>query len=220
MLNKYKKLLLIANILLAIIFILRFKHIGRFHHVNLQAVVVYVCSFGKYSVLAFILIYMFKPLLMVIPSSLLSIAGGIIFGPFWGLNLNMIGYFLSGTLAFFLSRWLGKPFVNKMFSGKSENLSNVIEKNGFKIIILLRLIPVLPFDLVSYTAGITSMSYSRFIIGSLIGVIPETLCYTFLGKGLRNPISFKLLIPLIIIIIFTLVGAGVIKRKYKIDIEK
>jgi Uncharacterized conserved protein len=151
--------------------------------------------------------------MVFIPSWALSMTGGIIFGSIKGFALSMFGFFLSGSLAFFLSRILGKSFVDNILQGKILKIDDSIEKNGLKIMFLLRLPPILPFDIVSYAAGLTKVKYKDFIIGSLLGVIPETIGYCFMGNGFRKASLRSIIIPIIITIIITAITLYISKKK-------
>ena len=214
---KYKSIILKATLsllILVIVFILlnALKHMTGF---NIDNVVSYVSSKGKFGKLVFILIYTLKPVLLFIPSSVISVAGGILFGPIQGFILNMIGFFLSGTFAFYLSRFLGKSFVDKILRGRAIELDKGIEKNGTKIMFMFRLPPIFPFDAVSYAAGITSIKYRSFMVGSLLGVMAETICYSYLGKGFTEPFSYKIIIILIITIFVTAFSIYLFLKKYQ-----
>lgn len=197
----FKSILSLIVLVTLIILLNAGKHISGF---NINNVVNYVSSKGKFGKIVFLLIYTLKPILLFIPSSIVSVAGGILFGPVQGFILNMLGFFLSGTLAFYLSRLLGKSFVERILRGKAIELDKGIEKNGVKIMFMFRLPPIFPFDPVSYAAGITRIKYRSFMIGSLLGVMVETFCYSYLGKGFTEPFSYKIIIILIITILVTM----------------
>lgn len=186
-------------------------------YTNLHNFVALLRSYGKYAAFLFILVFSLKPLLIVIPSAMLSVAGGILFGPTKGFIFNMIGFFISGTLAFYLARFLGKDFVDGILKGKVLSLNNNMEQNGFKILFLLRLPPVLPYDPLSYACGLTKIKYPAFILASLLGVVPETLCYSFMGQNILNPCSAKFIIPLIIIVVATVFSGFAFKKSKNIE---
>ncbi|WMJ80166.1 TVP38/TMEM64 family protein [Clostridium sp. MB40-C1] len=204
---------LVGLIIILLVGVLIFMNRGKLQEFkNVNSLVKYIKGYGKYALLCFIIIFSLKPILLVIPSAMLSIASGILFGPIKGFTINMIGFFISGTLAFMLSRFLGKEFVDKMLKGKALSLNQNMEKKGFKILFLLRLPPVLPYDPLSYACGLTKINYKAFIFASLLGVVPETLCYSFMGENILNPLSPKFIIPLIVIIIATLLSGIAFKK--------
>jgi len=167
----------------------------------------FILSYGGYSALAFLVIYSLKPVLMILPASLFSILAGNIFGPYYGLMLSMAGSFFAATLAFYLANKLGKSFVDKLLKGKALKLDSDIEKYGFKIILLMRLAFVFPHDPLSYAAGLSKMKYKDFILGTVLGIFPEMICFSFLGKSFERPFSFKILFPIISVIIVAVIAS-------------
>lgn len=205
----------ILAIVLVGIVIYFLKHSKVIEHIgNLNGFIYYIKSQGKYAYLVFLVIFALKPLILIIPSNILSISSGIVFGPILGTILTSIGFFVSGSLAFFIARILGRDAVNKILRGKALNLNNKLEHNGFKVLFFLRLIPVLPYDPVSYAVGLSKVKYRDFIIASVIGVVPEVVCYSIIGENAMNPLSPKFFIPLSIIVLTT-ITSGVILKKDK-----
>lgn len=210
--NNIIKLIFIAIIILILFRFMHFLKISH-HHISVKNMIHFISSKGKYSFIFFLLIFSLKPFMVVIPSWALSMAGGVIFGSIQGFALSMFGFWLSGSLAFFLSRLLGKSFVDNILQGKILKIDDSIEKNGFKIMFLLRLPPILPFDIVSYAAGLTKVKYKDFVMGSLLGVIPETISYCFMGNGFRKASPTSIIIPIIITIIVTAITLYISKKK-------
>lgn len=208
------KIAVVIVIIIALVFIFKSgKGIKQFS--DLDSLIVFIKERGKYAILVFLLIFALKPLVMVIPSTIMTITAGILFGPFYGFILSLTGIFISGTLAFALSRFLGKDFVNRILKGKVVSLNKNLNENGFKVLLLLRLPPVLPYDPVSYACGLSEIKYFDFITASVIGVMPETFCYSVIGENFRNPMSVKFLVPLILIIVATVLSGVIFKKSGK-----
>lgn len=203
--NLLRNLVLVVLILIVVFLVLKYKR--HFFHVNLRGLRRYILSYGEFASVIFIIIYSLKPILLVVPTNLLSILAGNIFGPQKALLMSMIGCFTSGTVAFFLARFLGKSFVDKFLKGKAMKLDSSIEKHGFKIMLLMRLAVVFPYDPLSYAAGLTKMKYRDFILGTLIGIFPEMVTYSLMGKNMEHPFSHKFIAPIVIVIILA-VGAS------------
>lgn len=212
-----KWLLVIVLVGIAIYFLKHSKVIEQIG--NLNRFIYYIRSQGKYAYVVFLVIFALKPLILIIPSNILSISSGIVFGPFLGTILTTIGFFVSGSLAFFIARVLGQEAVNKILRGKALNLNNRLEQNGFKVMFFLRLIPVLPYDPVSYAAGLSKVKYRDFIISSVVGVVPEVICYSIIGENAMNPLSPKFFIPLGVIVLATIIS-GIMLKKDKANEHK
>lgn len=200
--------------------LLMFKHWGFIRGLSVHKLVRYIESKGPLSALVFLSIFALKPFFIVLPSAMISIVGGILFGPIKGLLLSVIGFYLSGTIAYWISRFLGRSFVEKILGKRALALDTNLEENGFKILLLLRLPPVLPYDPLSYTCGLTKIKYWDFIFASVIGILPETTCYSFLGKNILRPLSPQFLIPLVFIVIATISSTYLFSKSKKLSENK
>lgn len=167
---------------------------------------------GQYSFLVFILLYTVKPVILILPTAVLAIAAGSIYGPFIGSIVNLIGCFISATICFYLSRFMGSGFLDKLLKGKALKLDSNIEKHGFKIMTIMRLSIIFPFDALSYAAGITKMKYRDFIAGTMLGFLPEMISYAYAGENLSNPLSFKFIAPFVVILIMSLMFSSILKK--------
>ncbi|MGL4848161.1 MAG: TVP38/TMEM64 family protein [Clostridium sp.] len=184
-------------------------------NIKIEEVLTFIEKKGTFAALIYLGIYVVKPFFLVIPTNIIAIAGGLMFGPIKGFILTMIGFFIAGTIAFFISRILGRDFVEGLLGGKMLKLDENLEENGFKILFLLRLPPILPYDPLSYACGFTKVSYKHFILASLLGVMPETLCYSILGKNMDRPFSPEFIIPIVLLVIGLIFSKKIMDKKNK-----
>ncbi|MDP4144425.1 MAG: TVP38/TMEM64 family protein [Bacillota bacterium] len=182
------------------------KFIGHITHFNPRRFRDFILGYGKFAALIYVLVYSLKPVLLVVPTSILSVIAGSIFGPWMAFFLSMISTFLGASLAFLLANKLGKPFVDKILRGKAMKLGEGIEKHGFMIILLMRLSFIFAFDPLSYAAGLTKMKYRDFILGTMIGIAPEMLAYSFMGKNIEHPLTARFVTPILLIMLVALVS--------------
>lgn len=213
-----KKFFAIVSVIIIVILLIYLKAIIKvnFKFCNYHTLKRFILSYGKLSVFIYILIYSLKPLVLVIPASLLSVISGVLYGPLNGTIYSMVGIFASSTLAFFIARILGKEAVDKIVKGKIAKLDDDIEKKGFIVMLILRLSVVFPLDPLSYAAGLTKIKYKDFIIGTIVGTLPEMFIYNYFGTNIQNPLNRHNI--LIIIFIFILILISFIahsKRKNK-----
>ncbi|ALU36773.1 TVP38/TMEM64 family protein [Clostridium autoethanogenum] len=208
------KCLIVFFLVFTIIFIL-YKYKGSLYRISMDSIRSYIQSYGKFSDIIFILIYTIRPVVIILPASLMSIIAGSIFNSYMALLLSMIGCFGSATLAFFLSRFLGRSFVNKILKGKALTLNDNIEKYGFRIMTAMRLSFVFPYDPLSYAAGLTKIKYRDFIFGTLVGILPEMVTYSLIGGNLTKPFSFKFILPIIVLFIIACISIYMHKKKSK-----
>ena len=204
--NKQKILKIALGILfLSIILVVIYK----IYSLNLgsEEIKNYVQGFGKIGPLVYIIMFSLVPLTLF-PDSVLAIAGGLIFGLFKGYIYTTIGALIGGTISFYISRYWGREVVKKLTKEKLDKVEEMINNRGFIIIFILRLIPLLPYDVISYGAGLTAVKYKDFLLATLFGTIPGILVFTNLGAQTVNIgsssfyISVALLILLFIISIF------------------
>lgn len=212
----FKIILLIFIIIIAFIF-LRYSGIMRaagHERLNIEDIKLFLLSYGKWSAAIFILAYGLKPIILIIPASLLSIVCGMLYGPLFGIFYTMAGAFLAATIAFYIARFLGKDTVEKILKGKTAKLDNNIEKNGFEIMLLMRLAVIFPYDPLSYAAGLSKMRYFDFILGTTIGVLPEMTAYNFIGNNLGHPFSRETIFVIIGVTIIAIISF-LVKKAYK-----
>lgn len=159
------------------------------------------------SVLIYMLLNLIRPVFMIIPVWIFAVASGVIYGPLLGSIYSLIGVYLSATVAFYLARFLGRSFFLSIFGEKFRELDNKIEGNGFKVIFVMRVTVVFPFDPLSFMAGLSRIKYRPYIVATVLGSIPETIIFNYLGLGLKNILSLKLLIILsiVLLVVFALV---------------
>ena len=208
--NVIKFLLFIVLVTVGILILFKNKEV--IFNIDIKNVVRYMNERRSMAVLLYLMIYIIKPFLLFIPSNIVAIIGGVLFGPIKGFTLSIIGFFLSGTIAFCISIFLGRDFVESIIGSKLIKLDDNMEENGFKILFMLRLPPILPYDPLSYACGFTRIKYRDFILASLLGVVPETLCYSILGENFDDLFSIQCLIPIIILFLGVLFSGRIIKN--------
>lgn len=134
----------------------------------------------------------FVATVLFIPGSLLTLGAGVIFSMAfslgWGIVIGTISVLLGASLgaivSFVLARFLLREQVGKLSKKYAtfEALETAIQGNGLKIFVLLRLSPIIPFNVINYLGGVTSVSFRDYLI-SLLAIIPGTVLYVFLGAS-------------------------------------
>ncbi len=122
-----------------------------------------------------------------IPGSLLTLAGGAIFGLGEGAAFVFAGASLGATGAFLASRYLVRGAVERRVAAEPRfaAIDRAVGREGFKIVVLLRLTPVVPFVLLNYALGLTKVKLSHYV-GAFVGMFPATLLYVYYGKVLGD----------------------------------
>lgn len=142
----------------------------------------WILSFGFWAPAIYMLIYTIRPLVFF-PASVLSIAGGLAFGAWQGTFYTIIGATLGAMLSFIIAKSVGKSLVRKEWTGNAGKIQSQMEQNGFLYVLLFRFIPVINFDLISYAAAFAKVHFGSFALATLIGIIPGTFAYNFLGSS-------------------------------------
>ncbi len=134
---------------------------------------------GALGPVVFVLLLVAQAVLAPLPAPAVAAAGGYLFGTFEGFVLTWLGALIGGTVSFGLSRLFGRRFVAR--SGRLEGLDRRVEEHGAVIIFVLRLVPLISFDAISYAAGLTGLSFWRFFLASALGSAPGTFVFVYLG---------------------------------------
>ncbi|MBK8248653.1 MAG: TVP38/TMEM64 family protein [Gemmatimonadetes bacterium] len=118
-----------------------------------------------------------------IPGSLLTLAAGAIFGLARGTAFVFIAATAGATAAFLVSRYLARGLVEKRIAGNAKfaSIDHAIASQGRRIVFLLRLSPVFPFNLLNYALGLTQVRLGDYALAS-VGMLPGTLLYVYYGK--------------------------------------
>lgn len=145
----------------------------------------WIQSIGWWGPMLFIVIYAFRPIILF-PASVLSIAGGLAFGAVFGFIYVMIGAVLSAIVAYLIARRFNHTFIKKIQDPRVQLVTSKMEEKGFLYVLLLRLAPLLNFDLVSYSAGLANVKLKAFTLATIIGILPGTFGYIFLGSSIAE----------------------------------
>jgi uncharacterized membrane protein YdjX (TVP38/TMEM64 family) len=185
-----------------------------------EAVKEYIDGFGPYGVLVFILLQILQVVILFIPGAIFTLAGGYIYGIYLGMLYSMIGTLLGSILVFYMSRLLGRPFVEKVVHRKElQHFDVYFRKKGKLAIVLTRAMPILfPNDAVSFAAGLTSIRTRDYIFYSFLGFIPHLLLYTLLGAGVGLNSSKVNTIILVILVLATIIY--IFRHAFKIFLIK
>lgn len=118
-----------------------------------------------------------------IPGSLLTLGAGAVFGLLWGSVWVLLGATIGATLAFLIGRYAVRGWVSRRIANypRFQAIDRAVSQSGFKIVLLSRLSPVIPFNLLNYALGITGVSLKDYVLGS-VGMIPGTVLYVYLGS--------------------------------------
>jgi uncharacterized membrane protein YdjX (TVP38/TMEM64 family) len=172
-------LLLLAGIGLA--FVLR----DRFEGAALEA---WVGQLGMAGPLVFIALYALATVLFL-PGTVMTLAGGALFGPIWGALYNLTGATLGAALAFLVARHLAAGWVANRVGPRGRLLIEGVEQEGWRFVAMTRLVPLFPFNLLNYALGLTRIHFGHYVLASYLCMAPGTVAYTYLGYAGREAVA-------------------------------
>jgi len=148
----------------------------------LQTSLLWLNSMGSLEPIAFIAIYNLATILFI-PGSILTLGGGVLFGMFWGSVYVFIAATLGSIFAFLIGRYLSRSWVSTQIEGnaKFKAIDQAVAREGLKIVLLTRLSPLFPFNLLNYAFGVTQVSLQDYVLGS-VGMLPGTIMYVYIGS--------------------------------------
>jgi uncharacterized membrane protein YdjX (TVP38/TMEM64 family) len=122
------------------------------------------------------------------PGLPLTLGAGFLYGAIIGTLVVSPASVAGATLAFLIARYIARDWVTRRLKRypQAAAIDRAIEKNGFKAVVLLRLQPVLPFNILNYALGLTSIRLRDYMLASWIGMFPATVLYVYLGSIMNN----------------------------------
>jgi uncharacterized membrane protein YdjX (TVP38/TMEM64 family)/rhodanese-related sulfurtransferase len=143
---------------------------------------------GPVAPLLFMVIYTLAAVLFL-PGSVITLAGGALFGPVLGTFYNLTGATLGATLAFLIARYLASDWVAEKTGGRVQQLINGVEGEGWRFVAFVRLVPLFPFNLLNYALGLTRLRLLHYIVATYIFMLPGAIAYTYLGYAGREAVA-------------------------------
>ncbi|MFL1468762.1 TVP38/TMEM64 family protein [Paraclostridium bifermentans] len=194
--KKKKSLILKIGVLLLIIGIYLFVGpVNRFINqmifylsmLNLESLKQYILSFGIWAPIISFILMILQSVAAPLPAFLITFANAALFGWVKGALLSWTSAMAGAALCFYIARFLGRDTVEKLTSKFAiDSVDEFFNKYGKHTILIARLLPFMSFDLVSYAAGLTSMSFVSFFIATGIGQLPATIIYSYVGDMLTG----------------------------------
>ena len=129
---------------------------------------------------------------LFIPGSLVTIVAGLLFGVVLGTVTVSIGSVAGASAAFMVGRYLARDAIEAKVANNAmfQTIAGAVEKKGFLIVLLTRLSPVFPFNLLNYAFGLTRVSFGHYFFASWIGMFPATVLYVYLGSVVKSLSEF------------------------------
>ncbi|QIR76758.1 TVP38/TMEM64 family protein [Sulfurospirillum diekertiae] len=191
---------------------------GVLSYAQVESIKTFVLGFGIYAPLIFIALFTLAPLIFF-PDGILALAGGLIFGFAWGSFYIILGALCGGTLSFYLARLYSHKMREKLAHEKLIHFQKSVQKHGFVMILLLRLVPLVPFNIISYSAGFSTIRYRDFFFATLLGMMPGVLVYANIGAQSLSFGSQEFYLSVALLVVLVVVSM-VLKHRVKKRLER
>lgn len=200
---------LIKGALLLLSVVILYLYIPRYTPDDIKS---FVSGFGSIAPIAFIGICIVKPILFFIPTMGLTVVAGALFGPIQGTIYVALGGAGSTVVGFYMTRWFGRKYVQRFIDKHCTphagyicrgftNIDEQMGTKGFKTVLAMRFLSI-PWDAVSYSAGLSKINFWDYYMASLIALGPTSFIYTYFGSTIFKPVSFEFALSVIMIILF------------------
>ena len=177
------KLLVILLIVVALFVMMRLLNVQQY----LKGALDWINKSGLIGGIVFIGIYILATVLFV-PGSILTLGAGFVFGVLVGTIYVSVASTIGATAAFLIGRYFARDWIGKKVEGNKrfKAIDEAVGREGWKIVLLTRLSPVFPFNLLNYSYGLTKVSLKAYFFTSWIGMLPGTLMYVYIGSLAGN----------------------------------
>ena len=155
---------------------------------DVAALELWIQDAGIWAPLLFMAVYAVAAVLFL-PGSVLTLAGGALFGPVLGTFYNLTGATIGATLAFLIARYLASDLVANRTGGRLKQLINGVEGEGWRFVAFTRLVPLFPFNLLNYALGLTRIKLSHYLLATYTCMLPGAIAYTYLGYAGREAVG-------------------------------
>lgn len=167
--------------------------LGQYKPEQLQT---FIRQTGIWGPLCYVGLYAIATLILL-PSTPLNISGGVLFGPWFGTIWTSVGAIVAAAIAFIFSRTLGRPVMEKKLAGRWEKMDTEIRRGGLFYMFAIRLVPIMPYGIVNFAAGLTAIRFRDYLVGTTVGTVPSVLPFVLIGSSGLNAVSTGNLWPLL-----------------------
>lgn len=182
--------------------------LGNFDSERLQT---QLKQMGIFAPILYILVYTVATIL-ILPSTALNLLGGAFFGVWWGTLWTSIAAITAAIVTFTFTRTVGRKWVKKKLAGRWKVIDAEIRQGGLFYLFSIRLLPIIPYGLVNFTSGLTSISFKDYLIGTTLGTVPGLLPFVMLGSSGLKAVKTGEILPLIMAL--SLIGVLIFGANY------
>ena len=159
----------------------------------------------------YVLVYAAATLALA-PGGALTVLAGVLFGPVLGTGVALAGAYAGAIGAFAVARLLGRARTRRLFGHRLQRADAWVADRGFLAILTLRMVPVVPFNVLNYAAGLTGVSPRAYVGATVLGIVPGTFAYAAVGGTAGDPMSLPFLAAVALVVGLVAVG-WVLRRR-------
>lgn len=156
---------------------------------NPEAARIWISQFGVWAPFVYVILYAANTVTLLPPIGILSLAAGLAFGPWIGFLCIMAGAMIGTAATFFVSRGLGRGFVERRLKGRFKSLDEALQQKGFATVLFFRVVPVVPYEVLNYASGLSKVRFKDYCLATFLGLIPGAGVAAFFGDSLTEPLS-------------------------------
>jgi uncharacterized membrane protein YdjX (TVP38/TMEM64 family) len=202
-----RKRILLLGVIVAMI--LAFRLTGAARYLDQETLRQWIEGYGGLAPFVYVLIYALAPSLLL-PGLPITIAGGVLFGPFWGVVYTITGATIGACIAFLVARYVARDWVErKLRSPRWRRLDEGVEKHGWKVVAFTRLIPLFPFNLLNYAFGLTRIKFLHYAVPTFFCMLPACIAFIVFSSSLldlfKGKISLTFLAGLGLVVLVSLI---------------
>lgn len=156
---------------------------------------------------------------VMLPASPLTLAAGVLFGPVVGVITVLVGATTGAVGAFGIARFVGRGPVERLTGRRARALDRFVAERGLVALLLLRLVPVVPFSVLNLVAGVTALRVRDYTLATALGIVPATVAFVAVGGTLDDPTSPAFLVAVGLLVVVTVGGALGARRLRRRDLD-
>lgn len=207
--NKYRDYIITILVTLFIVWV-GYEYYNRYFYIFKDPLMIkkMIMTYGKYGIVIFFLLQIIQVVVFFIPGEIIQIAGGYIYGTFWGSFISILGITFGSLIVFILSKRFGKPLVDRIIPEQNiKRFRGIWKSEKINIIVfIIYLLPGMPKDAMAYICGISNINFRDFIIYSTIGRLPGIIISAYFGYNVNSGNKEVLILISILMAILFLIG--------------
>jgi uncharacterized membrane protein YdjX (TVP38/TMEM64 family)/Fe-S oxidoreductase len=187
------------------------KATGASRYLEEQTLRAWIEGAGIMAPIVYMLLYTLAPVLFL-PGLPITVVGGVLFGPFWGVVYTIVGATMGASVAFLVSRYLAREWVEgKLKNPRWNRLDEGVERHGWKVVAFTRLVPLFPFNLLNYAFGLTRIAFRQYVVATFVCMLPACIAFIVFSSSLldliRGKVSLTFVAGLLLVVIVSLFPA-------------